>query len=100
MTLWTVAYQAPMSMGFSRQEYWSRLPSPSPGDLPNPGTEPTSPASPALQVDSLPVEPLGKSHPMTYPYLKCPGRINVEKCFKVLREVKRITPLHGTGKLK
>ena len=39
----TVAYQAPLSMGFSRQEYWSRLPSPSPGDLPNPGLEPTFP---------------------------------------------------------
>ena len=52
-TLWTVAYQAPPSMGFSRQEYWSGLPFPSPGDLPNPGIEPVSPA---LQVDSLPTE--------------------------------------------
>ena len=51
---WTVAYQAPPSMGFSRQEYWSGLPLPSPGDLPNPGTEP---GSPALQADSLPFEP-------------------------------------------
>ena len=42
-TLWTVAYQAPLSMGFSRQEYWSGLPFPSPGDLPNPGLEPGSP---------------------------------------------------------
>ena len=42
-TLWTVAYQAPPSMGFSRQEYWSGLPFPSPGDLPDPGIEPTSP---------------------------------------------------------
>ena len=57
MTPWTVAYQASPSMGFSRQEYWSRLPSPPPGDLPNPGIEP---ASPALQVDSLPSEPPGK----------------------------------------
>ena len=40
---WTVAYQAPPSMAFSRQEYWSGLPSPSPGDLPDPGTEPKSP---------------------------------------------------------
>ena len=47
-TPWTVAHQAPLSMGFSSQEYWSRLPSPSPGDLPNPGVEPTSLASPAL----------------------------------------------------
>ena len=43
-TPWTVACQAPLSMGFSRQEYWSRLPFPSPGDLPNPGTKPRSPA--------------------------------------------------------
>ena len=41
---WTVAYQAPLSMGFSRQEYWSGLPFPSPGDLPDPGIEPWSPA--------------------------------------------------------
>ena len=51
---WTLAHQAPLSMGFSRQEYWSGLPFPPPGDLPNPGIEPTSPVSPALQADSLP----------------------------------------------
>ena len=50
MTPWTVAYQAPPSMGISRQEYWSGLPFPSPGDLPDPGIEP---GSPALQEDSL-----------------------------------------------
>ena len=55
--LLTVAYQALLSMGFSRQEYWSGLPFPSPGDLPNPGIEPRSPA---LQVDALPSEPPGK----------------------------------------
>ena len=44
---WTVARQAPLSMGFSRQEYWSELPFPSPGDLPNPGIESASPMSPA-----------------------------------------------------
>ena len=49
----TVARQAPLSMGFSRQEYWSRLPFPSPGNLPNSGIEP---GSPALQADSLPTE--------------------------------------------
>ena len=43
-TSWTVAYQAPLSMGFSRQEYWSGLPLPSPGGLPNPGIKPRSPA--------------------------------------------------------
>ena len=55
-TLWTVAYQAPPSVGFSRQEYWSGLPFPSPGDLPNPGIEPRSPA---LPTDALPSEPPG-----------------------------------------
>ena len=53
-TSWTVAGQASLSTGFSRQEYWSGLPFPSPGDLPDPGTEPRSPA---LQADSLPAEP-------------------------------------------
>ena len=60
-TPWTVAYQAPLSMGFSRQEYWSGLPFPSPGDLPDPGIiKPTYLTSPALQVDSLLSEPPGK----------------------------------------
>ena len=48
MTLWTIARQAPLSMGFSRQEYWGRLPCPPPGDLPDPGIEPISLVSPAL----------------------------------------------------
>ena len=48
VTLWTVAHQTPLSMGFSRQEYWSGLPCPPPGDLPNPGIEPMSLRSPAL----------------------------------------------------
>ena len=52
-----IAYQAPPSMEFSRQEYWSGLPFPSPGDLPDPGIEP---GSPALQIDALPSEPPGK----------------------------------------
>ena len=53
----TVARQAPLSLEFSKQEYWSRLPFPSPGDLPNPGIEP---GSPALQADSLLTELPGK----------------------------------------
>ena len=56
-TPWTVAYQASPSMGFSRQEYWSGLPFPSPGDLPDPGNEPRSPA---LEADALTSEPPGK----------------------------------------
>ena len=56
VTLWATAHQAPLSMGFSRQEYWVGLPCPPPGDLPNPGVEP---GSPTLQADSLPSEPPG-----------------------------------------
>ena len=55
-TPWAAALQAPLSMGLSRQECWSGLPFPSPGDLPNPGIEPRSPA---LQADSSPTELLG-----------------------------------------
>ena len=55
-TPWTVARQLPLSMGFLRQEYWSELPFPSPGDLPDQGIEP---GSPVLQADSLPHEPAG-----------------------------------------
>ena len=58
-TPWTVALQAPLSMEFSRQEYWSGLPFPSSGDLSDPATELMSPEPPALQVDSLPLEPQG-----------------------------------------
>ena len=61
-TPWTVAHQAPPSMGFSRQEYWSGLPFPSPGDLSNPGIEPRFPA---LQADALTSEPPGE------PWLSC-----------------------------
>ena len=56
-TLWTVVHQTPLSMGFSRQEYWRGLPFPSPGDLPNPGIKSRSPA---LQADYLLTELLGK----------------------------------------
>ena len=57
VTPWTAAYQAPQSMEFSRKEYWSGLPFPSPGDLPDPGIELRPPA---LQADALPSEPPGK----------------------------------------
>ena len=57
VTPWTVACQAPLSMGFSRQDYWRRLSFPSPGDLPDPGI---NPGSPALQADSLLTELQGK----------------------------------------
>ena len=62
MAPWTVAYQAPPSMGFSRQEYWSGLPFPSPGDLPETDIKPASPAVPTLAVDSLPLSHQGCPH--------------------------------------
>ena len=69
-TPWTVAYQAPPSMGFSRQEYWSGVPLPSPGDLPNLGIEL---GSPAFQADALTTEPPGKNriHLHLINYLSC-----------------------------
>ena len=59
-TPWTVALQAPLSMRFPRQEYWSRLPFPPPVDLPNPGTECASPEAPALAGGFFTTEPPGK----------------------------------------
>ena len=63
VTLWTVAYQAPLSTESSRQEYWSGLPCPPPRNLPDPGMEPVSLMSPALQAGSLPLVPRGKPFP-------------------------------------
>ena len=57
VTPWTIAHQVPLSMEFSRQEYWSRFPFPPPGVLPDPGIEPKSSA---LQADCLPTEPSGE----------------------------------------
>ena len=59
VTPWTVAHQDPLSMGFSRQDYWSELPHPPPGNLPDPGMKPTYLMSPALQADSLPLSHRG-----------------------------------------
>ena len=64
-TLWTVAYQAPLSIGFSRQEYWSGVSFPSPGDLPNPGIKP---GSPELQTETLLSEPPVKPFVIKYTY--------------------------------
>ena len=69
VTPWIVAYLASLSMGFSRQEYWSGLPFPSPGDLPDPGI---APGSPALEADALTSEPSGKPmsiYTMSYLYI-------------------------------
>ena len=80
-TPWTVAHQAPAPMGFSRQEYWSGLPSSSPGDLPDPGIEP---GSPALQADYLPSEPPRKPDRHKLEHQKSmaisPGAVVTEGC--------------------
>ena len=69
-TSWTAACQSPVSTGFFQQEYWSGLPSPPPGDLPNPGIKPVSPTSPALQADSLLLSHQG-SHLFVYLFAIC-----------------------------
>ena len=75
VTPWTAARQAPLSTGFSRQEYWRGLPLPSPGDLPDPGREPQSPA---LLADSLPSEPPGlRYNVMIHAMIQCVSEINV-----------------------
>ena len=70
---WAVAHQAPPSMGFSRQEYWSGLPLPSPGDLPDPGIEPRSPA---LQADALTSAPPGNPW-ISYRYTYIPSLLKL-----------------------
>ena len=60
--------QAPMSLAFSMQEYWSGLPFPPSGDFPDPGIEPMSPVSPAWQAGSLPLHPLGSRKGLTHPH--------------------------------
>ena len=91
MTPWTVAYQAPPSMGFSRQEYWSGLLFPSPGDSPSPGIEPTSPA---LKADALSSETPGKfSVPLkSLQTDKVPIRMWVPRNEHSLPDVVRLVP--------
>ena len=79
MTPWTLAHQAPVPMGFSRQEYWSELPCPPPGDLPDPEIEPASLTSPAMQAGSSPLVPPGKPH-QSLKYLK--GRRHLKGTFR------------------
>ena len=66
--LWTVAHQAPLSLGFSRQEYWSGLLGPPPGDLPDLGVEPTSLTSPALAAEFLTPSPTWEPHGLCHSY--------------------------------
>ena len=81
-TPWTAVRQAPLSLGFSRQEYWSELPFPSPGDLPNQGIEPRSPA---LQAGSLPAELQGK-----------PNIKGANSSVSLVSHCLEIAPLHAT----
>ena len=79
-TLWTLACQAPLSMGFARQEYWSELPFPSPGDLPEPGIKPRSPA---FQADSFTFWVTSEAFlngGVSFPYLYNNPRVKVVGC--------------------
>ena len=91
-TPWTIAYQAPPSMGFSRQECWSGLPFPSPGDLPNPGIEP---GSPALQADAFRL-----SHQIISPEVPQLERncSKIRHCSQVLKRPKGPRGLQSTRK--
>ena len=103
-TLWTVDHQVPLPLGFFRQEYWSRLPFPTPGDLPDPGIKPVSPVSPALQMDSLPAEPLGIIQMKLWKELKKTKNITYavstvhNKLWKILKEMG--IPHHLTCRLR
>ena len=89
VTPWTVACQAPLSMGFPRQEYWSGVPFPSPGDLPDSGMEPVSPVRVRLlrwQVDSLPLSPPARPLPavmtasstiVKWPFTRTQGQVHL-----------------------
>ena len=87
-TPWTVAHQAPPSMGFSRQEYWSGVPFPSPGDLPNPGIKPRSPA---FQADAFTSELPGK------PGSVYSQRISLKKNYPLSRKQDHIGPKMADG---
>ena len=92
-TPWTVAYQAPPSMGFSRHECWSGLPFLAPGDLPHPGIEPWSPT---LQADALPSEPPGKPLNLTYQRsLTSPNQCSLTSCLR-----KFVSDLFPAGPVK
>ena len=88
VTPWTVALQAPLCTGFSRQEYWSGFPFPSLGDLPNPGIEPASPVSPAFYAGSLLSEP------------GFPGGLVFIKLCKIIPAAKEHSPLNEEELIK
>ena len=90
-TLWSIAHQAPLSIGFSRQEYWSGLPFPFPGDLPNPRIKPRSPA---LHADALTSEPPGKPQPLLIKSThNVPGTIQKYMVYITTFNIKVIIPI-------
>ena len=97
VTPWTVAGQAPLSLGFSRQECWSGLPCPPPGDLPHPGIEPASFKAPALQEDSFTTKPPGKPlrHCQSNPS-RLPGNLHTTKSSYCHSPV-RLLPPHSNS---
>ena len=82
VTPWTVARQAPLSMGFSRQEYWSGLPCPSPGDFPNPGIKPTSLVSPALAGGFLTTSATWEAPYVRYASVQFTPKSPGQSCYK------------------
>ena len=97
---WTVAHEAPPFIGFPRQEYWTQLPFTSPGDLPKPGTEPTSPA---LQADSLPPSPWESPRCLVVSYknrLAIRNRENVKEKEKTSRAKERRGGCRGAGRVR
>ena len=80
VTLWTVAHQAPLSLGFSRQEYWSGLPCPPPGDLPDPGIESASFLAPALASGFFTTVATWEAHTCMYIYSFFRFVLVVTKC--------------------
>ena len=93
-TPWTIAYQAPPSMEFFRQEYWSGLPFPSPGDLPIPVIKPRSPT---LQADALPSEPPEKSKQSWALKNWCFWTVVLEKTLESPLDFKEIQPINSKG---
>ena len=97
MTLWTVAHQAPLSMGFPMQEYWSGLPFPLPRDLPDPGIKPMPPVSSALKADSLPPEPKFSN---TLDQFSKPGSLCTRRCKKYSKIQTWIVPRESSPDLQ
>ena len=93
-TLWTIDQQSPLSVGFSKEEYWSGLPCPPPGDLPDPGVKPVCPETPALQVDSLLLSHLGKPKAKsTYPRITRSNSSQALQLTYLRFDVSPLTPL-------